>query len=79
MDDFKIFTDLLGSLIAKYVEKIDLDNLPDVPQHIETTQNSDGFDDYQRRCVLMKGGCDPNTAMDAAVDAMKKAMSAQGF
>lgn len=35
MDDFKIFCDLMGSLIAKYAEKIDLDSLPDVPKYVE--------------------------------------------
>lgn len=39
MDDFKIFTDLLGSLIAKYAEKIDLDSLPDVPKYVEKENN----------------------------------------
>lgn len=33
MDDFKIFIDLMGSLIAKYADKIDIDNLPDVPKY----------------------------------------------
>lgn len=31
-DEIKKFADLLGSLIAKYAEKIDLDSLPDLPK-----------------------------------------------
>lgn len=34
-DDFKTFANLIGSLIEKYIEKIDLDSLSDVPQHVE--------------------------------------------
>ena len=35
MEEVKIFTDLMGSLIAKYADKIDLDGLPDVPKYFE--------------------------------------------
>lgn len=38
-DDFKIFTELMGSLIAKYVDKIDLDGLPDVTKYVEKINN----------------------------------------
>lgn len=41
MNEFKIFTDLLGSLIAKYAEKIDLDKLPDVPKFDEKAETKE--------------------------------------
>lgn len=41
MDDFKIFIDLMGSLIAKYADKIDLDSLPDVPKYVEKVNNEE--------------------------------------
>lgn len=40
-DDFKIFTDLIGSLIAKYADKIDLDSLPDAPKYVEKISNEE--------------------------------------
>lgn len=40
-DDFKIFTNLIGSLKEKYVEKIDLDSLPDVPKYGEKVNNEE--------------------------------------
>lgn len=38
MDDFNVFTDLMGSLIMKYAEKINLDSLPDVPDYVEKNE-----------------------------------------
>lgn len=43
MNDFKIFTDLLGSLIAKYAEKIDLDSLPDIPKEKEKPECEENY------------------------------------
>lgn len=40
-DDFKIFTELIGSLIAKYADKIDLDSLPDIPKYVENVNNKE--------------------------------------
>lgn len=43
MDDFKIFVDLMGSLIAKYAEKIDLDSLPNVPKFEEKAESKENI------------------------------------
>ena len=46
MDDFKTFTDLMGSLIAKYADKIDLDSLPDVPKYVGTENKDEGIVEF---------------------------------
>lgn len=40
-DNFKNFADLMGSLIAKYADKIDLDSLPDVQKCVENENNNE--------------------------------------
>lgn len=42
-EDIKNFADLLGSLIAKYAEKIDLDSLPDIPKCQRDGKNIDSL------------------------------------
>ena len=42
----RTFTDLIGSLIAKYADKIDLDSLPDVPKYIDKENKEEGIVEF---------------------------------
>ena len=49
MDEWRELADLLGNMIAKYIEEIDLDSLPDPDYYILLKNMKDMYRDFMKQ------------------------------